>query len=100
MPSPGTIARLALPVGPGVRLETGVAEGVQVSVHYDPLLAKLVTRGDTREEAIARMLAALDGFVVEGVRTVIPFHRRVLESAAFRSGRVHTQMVEQGGFNA
>jgi acetyl-CoA carboxylase biotin carboxylase subunit len=100
MPSPGTVVRLALPVGPGVRLETGVAEGVQVSVHYDPLLAKVVTRGDTREEAIARMRAALEGFVVEGVRTVIPFHQRVLASAAFRAGRVHTQMVEQGGFNA
>ena len=46
------------------------------------------------------MAAALDGFVVEGVRTVIPFHRRVLASAAFRAGRVHTQMVEQGAFNA
>ena len=100
MPSPGTISRLTVPEGPGVRLEIGVAEGVQVSVHYDPLLAKLITRGATREEALARMRAALDGFVVEGIRTVIPFHRRVLESAAFRAGRVHTQMVEQGAFNA
>lgn len=100
MPSPGTISRLTVPEGPGVRLEIGVAEGVQVSVHYDPLLAKLITRGATREEALARMQAALDGFVVEGIRTVIPFHRRVLESAAFRAGRVHTQMVEQGAFNA
>jgi acetyl-CoA carboxylase, biotin carboxylase subunit len=99
MPSPGSITRLVLPEGPGVRVECGVAAGVQVSVHYDPLLAKLVTRGDTREEAIARMSAALDGFVVEGVRTVVPFHRRVLASAAFRAGRVHTQMVEQGAFN-
>jgi acetyl-CoA carboxylase biotin carboxylase subunit len=100
MPSPGPITRLVLPEGPGVRLECGVAEGVQVSVHYDPLLAKLVTRGDTREEAIARMSTALDGFIVEGVRTVIPFHRRVLASTAFRAGRIHTQMVEQGAFNA
>jgi acetyl-CoA carboxylase, biotin carboxylase subunit len=100
MPSPGPITRLVLPEGPGVRLECGVAEGVQVSVHYDPLLAKLVTRGDTREEAIARMATALDGLTVEGVRTVIPFHRRVLASAAFRAGRIHTQMVEQGAFNA
>ena len=84
----------------GVVREIKVAEGVQVSVHYDPLLAKVVTWGDTRDEAIARMQGALDGFVVEGVRTVIPFHQRVLASAAFRAGRVHTQMVEQGGFNA
>jgi acetyl-CoA carboxylase biotin carboxylase subunit len=100
LPSPGPITRLVVPGGPGVRLECGVAEGVQVSVHYDPLLAKLVVRGDTRDEAIARMTAALDAFVVEGVRTVLPFHRRVLASAAFRAGVVHTQMVEQGAFNA
>ncbi len=99
MPSPGRIARLVLPGGPGVRLECGVAEGVEVSVHYDPLLAKLITRGSGRAEALSRMEAALDGFVVEGLATVIPFHRRVLRSAAFREGRVHTQMVEQGAFN-
>jgi len=99
LPSPGPIRRLDLPAGPGVRVECGIAEGVQVSVHYDPLLAKLVTRGDTRGEAIERMRAALAGFVVDGVKTVIPFHQRVMESAAFRSGDVHTQMVEGGAFN-
>ena len=98
MPSPGRITRLALPEGPGVRLECGVAEGVEVTVHYDPLLAKLITAGSTRDEAITRMRAALDGFVVEGVKTAIPFQRRVMESAAFRAGAVHTQMVEQGAF--
>jgi acetyl-CoA carboxylase biotin carboxylase subunit len=98
MPSPGRITRLVLPEGPGVRLECGVAEGVEVTVHYDPLLAKLITSGRTRDEAIARMSAALAGFVVEGVRTAIPFQQRVMESAAFRAGAVHTQMVEQGAF--
>jgi len=99
LPSPGRLTRLALPAGAGIRLECGVAEGVDVSVHYDPLLAKLVASGATREEAIARMAAALDGFVVEGVKTVIPFHQRVVQSAAFRAGSVHTQMVEQGAFD-
>jgi len=99
MPSPGRITRLVCPHGPGLRLESGVAEGVEVSVHYDPLLAKLITRGSTRAEALSRMEAALAAVVVEGVATVIPFHRRVLRSAAFRDGRVHTQMVEQGGFD-
>ncbi len=99
LPSPGRLARLALPAGPGIRLECGVAEGVEVSVHYDPLLAKLVASGTTREEAIARMTVALDGFVVEGVKTVIPFLQRVVRSAAFRAGSVHTQMVEQGAFD-
>jgi acetyl-CoA carboxylase biotin carboxylase subunit len=100
LPSPGPIRRLVLPEGPGVRVECGIAEGVQVSVHYDPLLAKLVTHGATRDEAIARMRAALGVFVVEGVRTAIPFHQSVMESEAFRAGRLHTQMIEQGAFNA
>ena len=100
MPSPGTITRWVPPSGPGIRVESGVAEGCQVSVHYDPLLAKLVVAGATRDEAIARMQAALETFVVEGLKTAIPFHRRVMASAAFREGRTHTQMVEQGAFNA
>jgi acetyl-CoA carboxylase biotin carboxylase subunit len=99
MPSPGTITRWAPPSGPGIRVESGVAEGCQVSVHYDPLLAKLVAAGATRDEAIARMQGALETFVVEGLKTAIPFHRRVMASAAFREGRTHTQMVEQGAFN-
>jgi acetyl-CoA carboxylase biotin carboxylase subunit len=99
MPSPGTITRWSTPQGPGIRLESGVAEGCQVSVHYDPLLAKLVATGATREAAIARMEAALRAFVVEGPKTAIPFHLRVMRSAAFREGRTHTQMVEQGAFN-
>jgi acetyl-CoA carboxylase biotin carboxylase subunit len=98
MPSPGRITRLALPDGPGVRVECGVAEGVEVTVHYDPLLAKLITSGSTRDEAIARMSTALAGFVVEGVKTAIPFQQRVMQSAPFRAGTVHTQMVEQGAF--
>jgi acetyl-CoA carboxylase biotin carboxylase subunit len=98
MPSPGRITRLVLPEGPGVRVECGVTEGVEVTVHYDPLLAKLITSGRTRDEAITRMSAALGGFVVEGVKTAIPFQQRVMQSAAFRAGAVHTQMVEQGAF--
>ena len=100
MPSPGTLVRWVPPEGPGLRLESGVTEGCQVSVHYDPLLAKLVATGATREEARARMEAALETFVIEGVKTAIPFHLRVMRSAAFREGRVHTQLVEQGAFNA
>ncbi|HVQ75897.1 MAG TPA: acetyl-CoA carboxylase biotin carboxylase subunit [Candidatus Binatia bacterium] len=100
MPSPGTITRLVLPEGPGLRLDCGVAEGVEVSVHYDPLLAKLIAWGATRSEAIDRMASALDGLVVEGVRTVVPFHRRVLASTLFRAGQIHTQMAEQGAFDA
>ena len=98
MPSPGRLSRLVLPDGPGVRVDCGVAEGVEVSVHYDPLLAKLITSGPTRDDAIDRMGAALASFVVEGVKTVIPFHQRVVQSSLFRAGSVHTQMIEQGIF--
>ena len=79
--------------------EKRVAEGCLVSVHYDPLLAKLVAVGAMREEAIARMEAALEAFVVEGPKTAIPFHLRVMRGAAFREGRTHTRMAEQGAFN-
>ena len=98
MPSPGKVTRLGLPTGPGIRLECGVAEGVEVTVHYDPLLAKLIATGRDREEAIARMSGALDAFVIEGVKTVIPFHQRVMRSDLFRAGAVHPQLIEQGAF--
>jgi acetyl/propionyl-CoA carboxylase alpha subunit len=100
LPSPGRITRLVLPGGDGVRLECGVAEGVEVSVHYDPLLAKVIARGTSRAEAIGRMETALEGLVVEGVRTLVPFHRRILSSPAFRAGHIHTQMIEEGAFDA
>jgi acetyl-CoA carboxylase biotin carboxylase subunit len=100
LPSPGTIQRLDLPSGEGIRIESGVEAGSTVSVHYDPLLLKLVAHADTRAQAVERMIEALDRTVVEGVRTTIPFLRRVVASAEFREGRVHTQMLEQGAFNA
>jgi acetyl-CoA carboxylase, biotin carboxylase subunit len=100
LPSPGTISRLVLPEGDGVRVECGVAAGSVVSVHYDPLLMKIVTRGASRAEAIERMERALVACVVEGVKTTLPFLRRVMAHPDFRRGTVHTQMVEQGAFNA
>ncbi len=100
LPSPGTITRLALPAGEGIRVESGVVEGSQVPVHYDPLLMKLIAHGDSRSQALARMAAALDACVVEGVRTTLPFLRRVVRHPEFHRGAVHVQMVEQGAFNA
>ncbi len=99
LPSPGRITRADFPAGEGIRVEAGIAPGSEVSVHYDPLLLKLVTRGDSRPEAIARMLEALDRCAIEGVQTTIPFLRRVIAHDAFRAGDVHTQMVEEGAFN-
>ena len=100
LPSPGTIARLELPAGEGIRVESGVETGTVVSVHYDPLLFKLVAAGATRAEAVERLAEALERCVVEGVRTTLPLLRRVLASRELREGRVHTQMIEQGAFNA
>ncbi|MBI4638935.1 MAG: acetyl-CoA carboxylase biotin carboxylase subunit [Candidatus Rokubacteria bacterium] len=99
LPSPGRITRVVLPAGDGIRVESGIGPDSAVPVHYDPLLLKLVASGGSRVEAIARMARALDGCAIEGVRTTIPFLRRVIAHPAFRSGMVHTQMVEQGAFN-
>jgi acetyl-CoA carboxylase biotin carboxylase subunit len=100
LPSPGTIQKLELPSGEGIRIESGIEAGSTVPVHYDPLLFKLIAHGATRADAIEHLAAALDRCVIEGVRTTIPFLRRVVASAEFRQGRVHTQMLEQGAFNA
>jgi acetyl-CoA carboxylase biotin carboxylase subunit len=99
LPSPGTVSKLSVPAGEGLRVESGVAEGTAVPVHYDPLLLKLVVHAETRDAAIARLERALESCVIEGVRTTVPFLRRVMANAEFRAGRVHTQMIEQGAFN-
>ena len=98
LPSPGTIARLDPPGGEGIRVESGVETGSVVSVHYDPLLFKLIAHGHDRDEALARMRAALAATVVEGVRTTIPFLKRALDHPDVRRGALHTQMVDQGAF--
>jgi acetyl-CoA carboxylase biotin carboxylase subunit len=100
LPSPGTISALEWPEGPGIRIEAGVAAGGEVPVHYDPLIAKIIASGRTRDEAIARMTRALAACRIEGVKTTLPFLARVVGSEAFRAGTVHTQIVEQGAFNA
>ncbi len=79
-------------------MDAGIAEGVTVPVHYDPLLMKVIAHGADRAAAIARLDGALAACVVEGVRTTVPFLRRVLADDAFRAGRVHTQMIDEGAF--
>ena len=100
LPAPGTVLKLELPTGDGIRIESGIEAGSTVSVHYDPLLLKLIAHGPTRQDALERMAEALDRCVIEGVRTTIPFLRRVVASGEFQAGRVHTQLLEQGAFNA
>ncbi len=93
-PSPGTVTKLRLPAGPGVRVETFVEEGSKISPYYDSLLAKLIVHGQDREEAIARAKRALDEFQIEGVATTIPFHKRVLDNQVFVDGEATTDFIE------
>ncbi len=93
-PCPGTVTRFELPAGPGVRVETYVRLGTRISPHYDSLVAKLIVSGQDRSEALARARRALDEFVIEGVETTIPFHRRVIENERFQSGDFATDFIE------
>ncbi len=94
-PSVGEIRSLILPGGPGVRVDTHAYAGYRMPSHYDSLLAKLITFGRDRNEAIARMARALDEFFVEGVNTTIPFHRQIMADGQFRRGEVHTDFIQQ-----
>jgi acetyl-CoA carboxylase biotin carboxylase subunit len=96
-PSPGKIDVFHPPGGPGVRLDTHVYTGYTVPPYYDSLLAKLICQGRDREEAIRRMQVALEGFIVEGVTTTIPFLARVMHNAQFQAGQVDTKFLEREG---
>ena len=93
-PCPGTITKLVLPGGPGVRVDTHVYQGYKVPPTYDSLVAKLIVWGRDREEALARADRALSEFVIEGIKTTIPFHRAAIAQEAFRTGDVHTDFIE------
>ena len=94
-PSPGKILAFHPPGGPGVRLDTHVYDGYTVPPYYDSLLAKLICQGRDREEALARMHVALDGFIIEGVTTTIPFLARVMQNPRFMAGKVDTKFLER-----
>ncbi len=93
LPSTGTLTRYAPPSGPGIRVDDGVAEGGEVSMHYDPMLAKLCTHGPTREAAIERMLRAIEDYEVHGVDTTLDFGHFAVNHEAFRSGQFDTGFV-------
>jgi len=95
IPCPGKITFLALPGGPGVRVDTADYNGCVIPSHYDSLIAKLIVHGRDRSEAIARMKRALDEFVVEGIKTTIPFHKKVLNSPVFIKGDFNTSFIEK-----
>jgi acetyl-CoA carboxylase biotin carboxylase subunit len=94
-PSPGRITTFHPPGGPGVRVDTHVYAGYTVPPYYDSLLAKVIVHGRDREEALARMHQALDGFIIEGVTTTIPFLGRVVMSEGFQRGEVDTKFLER-----
>ena len=95
LPAPGRITRLREPGGLGVRNDSGVYEGFEVSIHYDPMISKLVAWGATREEAIARMERALSEYVIHGPTTNIEFHRWILRHPRFRRGDFDTRFIQQ-----
>ncbi len=92
-PSPGDIEVYSEPEGEGIRVDSGVREGSTVSVYYDPLVAKLVVWGSDRAGAISRLSEALDTFRIEGIKTSIPFHRRVVRHPVFLAGRYDTGFI-------
>lgn len=95
MPSVGTLERYRPPSGENIRVDDGFREGMQVPIHYDPMLSKLITWGKTRNEAIQRMLTAIEAYEVVGVSTTLPFGRFVCEHEAFRSGAFDTHFVKK-----
>jgi acetyl-CoA carboxylase biotin carboxylase subunit len=94
-PSPGRVEWVHFPGGPGIRVDSHVYSGYDVLPFYDSLIAKLIVRGDTREEAIQRMSGALSEFMIEGIKTTAPLGRAILNDASFRRGRYHTAYLEQ-----
>ena len=97
VPTPGTITRYREPAGPGVRVDSGVAEGSEISGLYDPMIAKLVVWDEDRDLARQRMLRALSEFEIEGPSTLIPLHRQILEHPDFVAGGLLHEFVEAGG---
>jgi len=93
-PSPGKITTLHSPGGHGVRLDTHVYAGYIIPPNYDSMIAKLITTAQTREEAIHKMKRALDEFVIEGIKTTIPFHRQLMEHPDYISGNYTTKFME------
>jgi len=92
-PSPGRIVSVRAPAGPGIRDDSGVIAGDEVSIHYDPMISKLAVWGSTRHEAIDRLRRALDEYAVSGIRTTLPFFREIVRDAEFIAGHLDTGFI-------
>ncbi len=97
-PSPGKITSLHLPGGHGIRVDTHVYQDYVIPPYYDSMIAKLIAVAQTREEVIAKMKRALDEFVIEGIKTTIPFHKKLLENEDFVKGKYTTKFLEEFEF--
>ena len=95
MPSPGKITALNLPGGPGIRLDTHAYQGYVVPPYYDSMIGKLIAYGETREEAISILRRALDEFVVEGIKTTIPFFKKLVNDPQFIASDFDTSFLQQ-----
>jgi acetyl/propionyl-CoA carboxylase alpha subunit len=95
LPSVGHLDVYQLPQGDGIRVDNGFEQGMDIPIYYDPMLAKLITYGKTREEAIQVMIQAIENYKVEGVQTTLPFGKFVFEHEAFRSGKFDTNFVKK-----
>ena len=95
VPSPGVVKHFHVPGGPGVRVDSAAHEGCEISPFYDSMIAKLMVHARDRAEAIARMRRCLDVMVVEGIKTTIPLHRRIMDDVDFQAGRLHTGFMER-----
>ena len=99
LPSVGNLEEYVLPVGKGIRVDNGFEQGMDIPIYYDPMISKLITYGNTREEAIELMIQAIKNYKIKGVSTTLPFGTFVCEHEAFRSGDFDTHFVKKY-FNA
>ena len=95
MPCPGTVTAFHQPGGPGVRIDTHLYSGYSIPAHYDPLIVKLAVRGSDRKEAAQKMRNALEEFIIEGVKTTIPFHKKIMQDRYFLKGEIYTTFIEE-----
>ncbi len=98
-PSPGRIERLHLPGGPGIRIDSHIYQGYAIPPHYDSMIAKFISYGTSREEAMSRMYRALQEAIIEGIHTTIPFHIRMLENPDFIAGNFDTRYLDTHDWN-